>query len=89
MEQIPKSEHMKCAKCSMDVEVPRPPMPPQIVNGQAVSTVVMLNVLAKCHGCGTEYLTQINHVNLGIGWMEYHRPDEKRIVIPSIVPPKI
>jgi len=80
---------LKCQKCSMKVDIPNPPMPPQIVNGQAVSTLVLINVLAKCNGCGAEYLSQLTHVNLGIGWMEYHRPDEKRIVVPDFLPPKI
>jgi hypothetical protein len=75
-----------CEKCNAEISPQSPGIPPQVQNGQIISTAAMLNLRMECPECHTRYVSQIMGVQLQLGWTQV--PEESRIIVPSVVPPR-
>ena len=75
-----------CEECKTEMEQTPPPLSPQIQNGMIMSTMAMINGRAECLKCGAQYVTQIKVVQVQLVFWKI--PEESRIVIPSVIPPK-
>lgn len=89
-QEVQQQKTIKCPKCQGDMEMVAPPLPPQILNGEAMSAIVMVNGHLECKECWSKYYTAIAAIQLQLTIMPVKEKEEpNRIVVPSVIPPKM
>lgn len=83
MDKVP----LRCDACGTELRPVPPPIPPQILNGPLVSSVVIANGVAECSGCSAKYVTQIQGVQFSMIFVAVK--EESKIVVPTMVPPDL